>query len=80
MMTTAELAGNALGAFLAEDFKRTFGSSEAHLAHEIDATAQVALECISNSENTGLKRNERPSYSIGVSRPVPSLMVVRNDH
>ena len=50
MMTTAELAGNALGAFLAEDFKRTFGSSEAHLAHEIDATAQVALECISNSD------------------------------
>ena len=25
MMTTAELAGNALGSFLAEDFKRTFG-------------------------------------------------------
>jgi hypothetical protein len=50
MMTTAELAGNALGSFLAEDFKRTFGPSEAHLAHVIDATAQVALECISNSD------------------------------
>ena len=50
MMTTAELAGNALGAFLAEDFKRTFGSSEAHLAHEIDATAQVALECLGKSD------------------------------
>ncbi len=50
MMTTAELAGNALGSFLAEDFKRTFGPSEAHLAHVIDAKAQVALECLSNSD------------------------------
>ena len=50
MMTIAELAADALGDFLVSDFKRTFGSSEAELAQMIDASAQMALECLSNSD------------------------------
>ncbi|MHB2167656.1 HD domain-containing protein [Alsobacter sp. R-9] len=50
MFTVSELAADALGPFLAEDFRRTFGSSEAPLAEGIETAARLALECIGLSD------------------------------
>ncbi|MFO1148729.1 MAG: HD domain-containing protein [Alsobacter sp.] len=46
MFTVSELAADALGPFLADDFRRTFGRSEAPLAESIETAARLALECI----------------------------------
>jgi hypothetical protein len=49
MLTTTELAADALGSFLASDMKRQFGSSCADLTELIPSIARLALECIGNS-------------------------------
>lgn len=46
MFTVSELAADALGPFLADDFRRTFGRSEAPLSEGIETAARLALECI----------------------------------
>ena len=46
MFTVSELAAGALGPFLADDFRRTFGRSEAPLSVGIETSARLALECI----------------------------------
>jgi hypothetical protein len=46
MFTVSELAADALGPFLAEDFRRTFGRSEGPLAEGMETAARLALECI----------------------------------
>ena len=50
MMTMAAMAADALGKFLAEDFRRLFGSSHREHAERIDAIAQIALECMGKSD------------------------------
>jgi len=49
-MTLPALAAQALGSFLASDMKNRFGSSHARLAELIPFAAQLALECIGNSD------------------------------
>ena len=46
MFTVSELAADALGPFLADDFRRVFGRSEAPLAEAIETAARLAMECI----------------------------------
>lgn len=46
MFTVSELAADAVGPFLAEDFRRTFGRSERPLAEVLETSARLALECI----------------------------------
>jgi hypothetical protein len=50
MLTVPELAAEALGAFLASDMKRRFGSSHAALTELVPSAARLALECIGNSD------------------------------
>jgi hypothetical protein len=50
MITLPKLAADALGAFLAADMKDRFGVSHARLAEIIPFGAQLALECIGNSD------------------------------
>jgi hypothetical protein len=59
MITLPELAGGALGSFLAADMKDRFGSSHARLAELIPFAARLALECIGNSDAC------RPSALVG---------------
>jgi hypothetical protein len=46
MFTVSELAADAVGPFLAEDFRRTFGTYEGPLAEVLETAARLALECI----------------------------------
>jgi hypothetical protein len=46
MFTVSELAAGALGPFLADDFRRTFGRTEAPFVEGIETSARLALECI----------------------------------
>src|SRR5436305_10990430 len=50
MITLPEIAAEALGSFLASDMKDRFGASHARLAELIPFAAQLALECIANSD------------------------------
>lgn len=50
MITVPELASEALGSLLANDMKRRFGSSHAHLVDLIPTAARLALEFIGNSD------------------------------
>ena len=50
MITLPKLAADALGAFLAADMKDRFGVSHARLTEIIPFVAQLALECIGNSD------------------------------
>ncbi len=50
MITLPKLAANALSTFLADDMKDRFGASHARLAEIIPFAAQLALECIGNSD------------------------------
>jgi hypothetical protein len=50
MITVPELAGEALGTFLATDMTRRFGSSHARLTELIPFAARLALDCIGNSD------------------------------
>ena len=50
MMTVPELAAEALGSFLASHMSRRFGSTQAGLIELIPSAAQLALECIGNSD------------------------------
>lgn len=50
MLIVADVAANALGTFLAADFRRTFGGSHERLAEIVDLTARLAIECIANSD------------------------------
>jgi hypothetical protein len=50
MITLADLSADALGAFLAADFRRNFGSTHVEYAEVIDSVARLAIECIANSD------------------------------
>lgn len=50
MITVADTMADALGAFLASDFRRVFSSSEGELAEALDSSARVAIECIAKSD------------------------------
>src|SRR5690349_5218177 len=50
MITIGAMAANALGSFLAEDFRRLFGSSHARVAERLDGIARIALECLGKSD------------------------------
>ncbi|RBP08549.1 hypothetical protein DFR50_12531 [Roseiarcus fermentans] len=50
MITLPKLAADALGTFLAADMKDRFGVSHARLAEVVPFGAQLALECIGNSD------------------------------
>ncbi len=50
MITLPKLAADALGSFLAADMKDRFGRSHARLVEIIPFAAQLALECIGNSD------------------------------
>jgi hypothetical protein len=50
VITLPKLASDALGAFLAADMKGRFGVSHGRLAEIIPFAAQLALECIGNSD------------------------------
>src|SRR5271155_3372523 len=50
MITVPELAAEALGSFLASHMSRRFGSTQAGLIELIPSAAQLALECIGNSD------------------------------
>jgi hypothetical protein len=50
VITLPQLASDALGAFLADDMNNRFGVSHARLAEIIPFAAQLALECIGNSD------------------------------
>src|SRR5512144_743655 len=50
MITLPELAAKDLGSFLASDMRDRFGTSHARLAELIPFAAQLALECIGNSD------------------------------
>jgi len=49
MITLPELAAEALGSFLASDMTRRGGTSHALLTEVVPSLAQLALECIGNS-------------------------------
>jgi hypothetical protein len=50
MKTVAELASDAVGAFLASHMQRRFGCSGAHLTEIVPSIARLALGCIGNSD------------------------------
>ncbi len=50
MITIPRLAAEALGAFLADDMKDRFGASHLRLTEIIPFAAQLALDCIGNSD------------------------------
>ena len=50
MMTMASMAADALGRLLADDFRRTFGSTEHVYAERLGSISRVALECIGRSD------------------------------
>jgi hypothetical protein len=50
MITVPELAGQALGSFLADHMTRRFSSTGASLTEVIPLAARLALECIGNSD------------------------------
>jgi hypothetical protein len=50
VITTPELAAEALGSFLAEKLSRRFGSTDTRLTEAIPAAARLALDCIGNSD------------------------------
>lgn len=50
MMTLSGLAADALGAFIAEDFLKTFGAQEEELAHGTATAARLAMECLGNCD------------------------------
>jgi hypothetical protein len=50
LITVADIAADALGEFLASDYRRTFGSGEGRRAELLDSTARTAIECIANSD------------------------------
>jgi hypothetical protein len=50
MITVADVTADALGAFLAADFRRNFGSSQGPLAEMLESAARLAIECIANSD------------------------------
>jgi hypothetical protein len=50
LLIVADVAADALGTFLAADFRRTFGNAHERLAEVIDLTARLAIECIANSD------------------------------
>ena len=50
MITVPELAAEALGSYLSSHLSRGFGSTQADLTELIPSVAQLALECIGNSD------------------------------
>ena len=50
MITVPELAAEALGSYLSSHLSRRFGSTQADLTELIPSVAQLALECIGNSD------------------------------
>jgi hypothetical protein len=50
VITIPELAGDALGSYLAERMGRRFGSTDAPLIQAIQTIARLAIECIGNSD------------------------------
>jgi len=50
MLTIAEMASDALGKSLAEDYRRLFGASRVDAAERLDGIARIALECIGKSD------------------------------
>ena len=50
MITVPELAAEALGAFIATDMTRRFGTSHGRLTELVPSVARLALECIGNSD------------------------------
>jgi hypothetical protein len=50
MITLSSLAADAVGPLLAEDFRRTFGSSESRLAQGLETAARLAMEWIGQSD------------------------------
>jgi hypothetical protein len=50
VITVADVAADALGAFLSSDYRRTFGAGEGRRAELLEATARTAIECIANSD------------------------------
>jgi hypothetical protein len=50
MFTVPELAAEALCSFLAADMSRRFGSIQSGLIERTSTAAQLALECIGNSD------------------------------
>ena len=50
MITVPELAAEALGSFLTAHMKRRFGAAHANLIEAIPSAANLALECIGNSD------------------------------
>ena len=50
MLTIAEMAADALGKSLAEDYRRLFGASRVDAAERLDGIARIALECIGKSD------------------------------
>jgi len=50
VITIPELAAEALGSFLAERIGRRFGSTDTGLTEAVSSAAELALECIGNSD------------------------------
>jgi hypothetical protein len=50
VITIPELAAEALGSFLAEQFSHRFGSTDARLTEAVPSAARLALDCIGNSD------------------------------
>jgi hypothetical protein len=50
MITTPELAAEALGSFLSTHMTRRFGASDGGLIEALPSAARLALECIGNSD------------------------------
>jgi hypothetical protein len=50
MISVDALAANALGEYLASDFRRTFGPSEDSWAEALGRTARLTIECIAASD------------------------------
>ena len=50
MITVPELAAEALGRYLAEHLGRRYGSTDAGLIELVPSAAQLALDCIGNSD------------------------------
>ena len=62
MMTTTAMVADALGRRLAEDFRRTFGSSHPERAERLDSIARIALECLGKSD--ALYHNVEHTYLV----------------
>jgi hypothetical protein len=70
MMTMPAIVADELGKYLADDFRRLFGSSHQDEAERLDGIARVALECLGKSD--ALYHNVEHTFLVTLE-PFPAI-------